>query len=50
MNVKKEDILIFIQKEFEENPEATSIDISKKYKIPLTIVEAFRIRIEKNRK
>ncbi|MEX6702936.1 hypothetical protein ABS315_25625 [Peribacillus frigoritolerans] len=48
--MKKEDILIFIQKEFEENPEATSIDISKKYKIPLTIVEMFRRKIEKNMK
>jgi hypothetical protein len=47
MNVKKEDIFIIIQKEFEDNPEATSIDISIKHKIPLTIVEMFRRKIEK---
>ncbi|MCU5226736.1 MULTISPECIES: hypothetical protein [Bacillus cereus group] len=45
--MKKKDILISIQKELEENPKATSLDISKKYRIPFIIVEIFRIRIVK---
>ncbi|MGS0479784.1 hypothetical protein [Bacillus cereus] len=45
--MKKEGILISIQKELEENPQATSLDISKKYRIPFIIVEIFRIRIAK---
>ncbi|MBF7148071.1 hypothetical protein [Bacillus toyonensis] len=45
--MKKEDILISIQKELEENSQATSLDISKKHRIPFIIVEIFRIRIAK---
>jgi hypothetical protein len=48
--LKKEDIILLIQKEVEENPQATSIDISKKHRIPFTIVEMLRRRIGKNRK
>ncbi|MCR8861252.1 hypothetical protein [Bacillus pseudomycoides] len=45
--MKKKDILVSIQKELRENPQATSLDISKKYRIPFIIVEIFRIRIAK---
>ena len=39
---EKEDIITLIQKEVEGNPEATSIEISKKLRIPFTIVEMIR--------
>ncbi|MBJ8107628.1 MULTISPECIES: hypothetical protein [Bacillus cereus group] len=45
--MKKKDILVSIQKELEENPQTTSLDISKKYRIPFIIVEIFRIKIAK---
>jgi len=43
--LKEEDIITLIQKELEENPQATSICISKKYHIPFKIIEIFRRRI-----
>ncbi|MDR4985918.1 hypothetical protein [Bacillus cereus] len=45
--MREKDILISIQKELEENPQATSLYISQKYRIPFIIVEIFRIRIAK---
>ncbi|MEX6702945.1 hypothetical protein ABS315_25675 [Peribacillus frigoritolerans] len=48
--MKKEDIIPLIQKELEGNPQATSIEISKKHRIPFTIVEMLRRRIEKKLK
>ncbi|MEI2311158.1 hypothetical protein [Bacillus nitratireducens] len=45
--MKKKDILVSIQKELEENPQTTSLDISKKYRIPFIIVEIFRIKLAK---
>jgi hypothetical protein len=45
--VKRENIPSILQKEWEQNPETTSIDIAKKHKLPLFIVEAFRRRMEK---
>ncbi|MEX6702941.1 hypothetical protein ABS315_25655 [Peribacillus frigoritolerans] len=48
--MKKEDIITLIQKEVEENSQATSIEISKKHRIPFTIIEVFRRKIEKKMK
>lgn len=48
--MKREDIITLIQKELDENPKATSMDISKKYRIPFKIVEIFRMKIAKNMK
>jgi hypothetical protein len=48
--MKREQIQSILQKELEQNPEVTSIDIVKKHKLPLFIVEAFRRRMEKANK
>lgn len=48
--MKRENIQFILQNEWENNPEATSIDIAKKYKLSLFIVEAFRRRMEKTNK
>ncbi|WP_158302006.1 hypothetical protein [Paenibacillus mesophilus] len=46
--MKKEDVIALIQKEVEENPQVTSIEISKKYGIPFYTVEIVRSRLAKN--
>lgn len=48
--MKRENIKSILQKEWEQNPETTSIDIVKKYKLPFFVVEAFRKRMEKANK
>jgi hypothetical protein len=45
--LKKANIIALIQKEVEENPHVASIEISKKHRIPVTIVEAFRRSLSK---
>jgi hypothetical protein len=50
IKVKRENIHFILQKELEQNPEVTSIDIAKKHKLPLFIVEVFRRRMEKANK
>ncbi|MBJ7986917.1 MULTISPECIES: hypothetical protein [Bacillus] len=45
--MKKEDFITLVQKELEEHPQATSIDISKKKQIPFKIVEIIRIKLAK---
>ena len=40
----KEDIRILIKKELMKNPEASSIEIAKKCKIPVELVELFIIK------
>ncbi|HDR4464906.1 MULTISPECIES: hypothetical protein [Bacillus] len=45
--MKKDDIITLIQKELEKNPQATSIDISKKHRIPFIIVEILRKKLDK---
>lgn len=47
VKVKKEDIYSILQKEWEENPETTSIDIAKKHKLPFLVIEAFKKGIKK---
>lgn len=45
-----EDVRYIIHKELEENPETTSLAISKKYRISFIIVEMFKRRIERKLK
>ena len=45
--MKKEELMSVIQKELEGNPQTTSIDISKKHRIPLTAVHLLRRIAEK---
>ncbi|MED4584654.1 hypothetical protein P9578_17920 [Brevibacillus choshinensis] len=45
--MKKEDILFSIQKEMQDRPEVTSLEISQRYKIPFVIVEIFRLKLKK---
>jgi hypothetical protein len=47
IQLKKEDIINVIQKELGENSQVKSIEISKKYRIPFTIVEMFKRKLEK---
>jgi hypothetical protein len=45
--LRKADIIALIQKEVEENPHAASIEIAKKHRIPVTMVEMFRRKLAK---
>ena len=47
--MKKEELMSVIQKELEGNPQTTSIDISKKHRIPLTAVHLLRRIAEKGK-
>jgi hypothetical protein len=45
--MNKSELLSIIQSELTSNPKVTSVDIAKKHKIPLIIVEIFKRRIDK---
>lgn len=45
--MKKDDMMALIQKELEEHPQVTSIEIAKKHRIPFHIVQIFRNKIER---
>ncbi|MFB6468834.1 hypothetical protein ACE38V_18925 [Cytobacillus sp. Hz8] len=45
--MKSEIIFSILQKEWKQNLETTSIDIAKKDKLPLLIIEALKKRMEK---
>ncbi|MBY0087712.1 hypothetical protein HP567_019625 [Brevibacillus sp. M2.1A] len=44
--MKKQDILRFIEKELQENSEATSLAISQKYNIPFILAEIYQIKLK----
>ena len=44
--LKREEMLSLIRNELSENPNATSREISKKYRIPIFQVILFRIKTE----
>jgi hypothetical protein len=44
--LKKEDIQAIMEKELEQNPEITSIDMAKKHRIPFSIVELLKRKIK----
>ncbi|MEF3304862.1 hypothetical protein [Paenibacillus sp. GYB003] len=46
--MKRADIIALIQNELKENPHAASIEIAKKHRIPVTMVEVFRRKLAKN--
>lgn len=45
--MKKIDMFASVQKELQEKPEVTSVDISKKLGIPLVLAEIFQIKLKK---
>ncbi|MBU8906276.1 hypothetical protein [Desertibacillus haloalkaliphilus] len=47
--MSEEKIIKLIQKELKKNPEVKNIDIFKKYKVPIVVIELFRRKIEKNK-
>ncbi|WP_171646083.1 hypothetical protein [Paenibacillus phytorum] len=46
--MNKEDISALIQKELEEHPQSTNLEIAQKYRVPLHIVQLFRNKLQKN--
>ena len=46
IKLKKEEIQAIIEKELEQNPEITSIDMAKKHRIPFPIVELLKRKIK----
>lgn len=48
--MNKDKLISIIKKELKNNPKATSIEIAKKHKIPLHIVELFKKMISSKQK